>query len=99
MVRGMANGEGLPPLDFGGIDQVNAEFLAQHPNPTKEEALALIRENAPRSAAFARGLSDAQLDTTAHLVATGTDVSVQQVAEMLLVGHPLLHAEAISKAR
>jgi hypothetical protein len=99
MVQAMADGQPFAPVTFDQIDQMNAEFPSQHADCTKDETLGLIRQNGPASVAFVRGLSDEKLDRKVSLAVGLPEMSVEQVIEMLLVGHPAGHVQSILNAR
>lgn len=99
MVQALASGTVMDPISFDQIDQMNAAFHAEHSACTKDEALAAITENAPIAAATVRGLSDEQLDMPVDLAVGVPRMNLEQVIEMLLIGHPNDHRAAIEKAR
>jgi hypothetical protein len=99
MVQAMADGQPFAPVTFNQIDQMNAEFLSQHADCTRDETLALIRQNSPASVAFVRNLTDQQLDHKVSLAVGLPEMSVEQVIEMLMIGHPAGHMQSILNAR
>jgi len=99
MVKGMTDGAAMEPVHLADIDAMNAQSHSEHANCTKAEALDLARTNSPMAVAMVRGLSDEQLDRKAKLALELPEMTVEQVAEMLLVGHPAGHTESIVKAR
>jgi len=99
MVKGIASGAPFEPVERGSIDERNADFLKAHPNPTMAEAIEMARTNSPAAVQMVAGLTDAELDRQAALLVGMPPASVEQVIEMLLVGHPSGHREAIVQAR
>lgn len=95
IVQAIANGEKLPPMTMADIDQNNSGQVKEHANRTREEALGLIRTNAPAATQMVRGFSDEQLDRKASLLIGMPEMSVAEVIEMLLVGHPTGHIQSM----
>jgi DinB superfamily len=98
MLQGLVKGVKLPPMTMADIDEQNASLLKEHEGCTKQEALEMIRTNSPASMQFVRGLSDADLDRKVSLLTDAPEMTIEQVAEMLLVGHPTGHAQSITNA-
>jgi hypothetical protein len=99
MVQAMASGAEMPAVTFEQIDQINADFHSQHAQCTKQEALDLARANSPGAAEMVAGLSDAELDREVNLAAGLPPMKVEQVVEMLLIGHPTNHRASVVNAR
>jgi hypothetical protein len=99
MVKGLAAGESFQPVSFAQIDQINAAFHAEHSGCTKAEALDAARTNSPAAMALVAGLSDTELDREVKLATDLPPLKVEQVVEMLLIGHPTGHKESIVNAR
>jgi hypothetical protein len=99
MVQGLASGQTLPPMTMADIDQQNAGQHQEHAGATKEQALSLIGESSSASAQMVRGLTDAQLDRKAALLTGMPELSIEQVIEMLMIGHAAGHTDSIRKAR
>jgi hypothetical protein len=99
MIQGLANGVGLPPMTMADIDQQNAGQLAEHSGCTKEQALELLKAGSPASVQMVRGLSDEQLDRKVSLLTGMPEMSVEQVIEMLMIGHAAGHTASIKNAR
>lgn len=99
LVKSIAAGQPNQPITFDQIDQMNALFHGQHANATKQDAVDMVRANSPAAVAMVKGLSDAELDRTTTLAVGMPPASVEQIVEMLLVGHPTNHMESIRKAR
>lgn len=98
MLQGLVNGVKLPPMTMADIDQQNAGQLKEHEGCTKQETLEMLRTNSPASMQFVRGLSDADLDRKVSLLTDVPEMTIEQVAEALLVGHPTGHAQSITNA-
>jgi hypothetical protein len=99
LVQGIATGATVPPLDMEALDSLNAEHAVQSANCTKEETVALLQASGTVAASMLRGLSDAQLDTTATIPLMGPDpVTAAQLAEDILVGHMNMHLDSLRSA-
>jgi quercetin dioxygenase-like cupin family protein len=92
-----AAGHPHPPLPPGKLDEMNARHAAEFANVTKEETLALLRENGARAAETYRRLSDAQLALMVTL-AEGYTVSVADVVERHGIGEIEGHGAYIRDA-
>jgi uncharacterized damage-inducible protein DinB len=91
-VQAIASGEQLSPPD---VDARNAEHAAEHPNPTKEETLALLREEGAQAAAVIRGLGDEGLDESIDVPGRGS-MSAAQVVEAVQIGHVNMHLPSLT---
>jgi len=98
LAQAVAKGEALPPLSMEALDQRNAQHAKDHADCSKDEVLGMIRQNAPNVVSAIRGLSDEQLDRTAHFAPMGRDISAQQVIEMIVIGHVQQHLGSIKTA-
>jgi len=98
LAQTVAKGEALPPLSMEALDQRNAQHAKDHADCSKDEVLGMIRQNAPNVVSAIRGLSDEQLDRTAHFAPMGRDISAQQVIEMIVIGHVQQHLGSIKTA-
>ena len=99
MVKGMADGQPFAPTTMDQIDAGNAEMAKANAGCTKAETIDLIKNSASAAASMARSLSDEQLDRTVTLLEGMPAMTVEQVAEMLLVGHAAGHTASIVNAR
>jgi hypothetical protein len=99
LAQRLADGDPGPTMTMAMIDQHNAQQAQEHVNVTKDEVLALLRDNGAQVAAGLRGLSDAQLERTGLVPAFGPDpISAAQWIEMVVLGHIGMHAPAIEAA-
>jgi hypothetical protein len=60
--------------------------------------LSILREGGTPIAEYVAGLSDAELDRTAHLSLTGGDISTQQFVEMVIVHSSSEHLSSAKAA-
>ena len=99
LVELVATGGEVPPITMEMIHAGNAQHAQEHANCTREEVLEILRRDGRAAADKLRGLSDEQLDRTASMAfAGGAEMSAAQLAEMILIGHPVQHLESIKAA-
>jgi uncharacterized damage-inducible protein DinB len=91
-------GEPLPDLNFDTINQMNAQHAQQHADCTKQEVLTILRERGSAIAASVGGLTDADLDRTAHLALIGGDISTQQFIENIIINSGGEHLSSMKMA-
>jgi hypothetical protein len=100
ILQGIAEGQPFTPTTRAAIDEGNAAMNKQHGSTCqKAETIDLINSSAPGAAQMVRSLSDAQLDRKVTLLEGMPEFTVEQVIEMLFVGHPNRHRESITNAR
>lgn len=85
LARRMVAGEPLPELTSESIDQMNARHAANHAQCTRDEVLKALRENGSAIADFLAGISDADLDRSAHLFAAGGEMTTEQVVKVVII--------------
>jgi hypothetical protein len=95
LVQMLAAGQ-APPITQVQIDQGNAQHARDAANCTKEETLAMLRENGRSAAAAVRSLSDEQLGQAGTVF--GNPMTAQQGIEMILIGHVQAHSASIKQA-
>jgi uncharacterized damage-inducible protein DinB len=99
LVELVATGGEVPPITMEMIHAGNAQHAQEHANCTREEVLELLKRDGKAAADKLRGLSDEQLNRTASMAfAGGAEMSAAQLAEMILIGHPVQHLESIKAA-
>jgi DinB superfamily len=95
-----ANGKPIPdwaPKSAGDLDKLNAEIAARNAGRGREDAFDMLRSNAAKVTSQLKSLSDDQLDRQFTLP-IGGEFSVEQIAQMMLIGHIGMHAPSIQKA-
>ena len=97
-VKMIVAGEAIPEITMEVIDQMNAQHAREHAHCTQEEVLTLLRENGSAFAGYLEGLSEADLDRTGYLAATGGDVSAQQLIEMFILQSGGEHLDSMKAA-
>ena len=99
LVAAVANGGQAPALTAAMLDAKNADDLSRHGTCSKQEALDTLRQNGTAVADAIRRLSDEQLDRAAVLeLFGGQSLSVQQLIELVLVGHARQHLASMQVA-
>jgi uncharacterized damage-inducible protein DinB len=98
MARPLAEGAPLPSISRDQVNAINAENATNRAAATKEEALAVLRENGANVIAFLRGLSDDDLDRSAVLPMSGHEMTAGAFIERIIIGHPRQHLESMRQA-
>ena len=97
-VRMIVAGEAIPEITMETIDQMNAQHAREHANCTREEVLGLLRKNGSAFASYLEGLSEADLVRTGYLALIGSDVSAQQLIEMVILQMGGEHLDSMKAA-
>lgn len=97
MVKAHANGRGQP-VSFATLHQMNAEHAKQFVNANKDEVLELLRSGGAIAAATLRGLDDDQLTRSGQFADGMPPLTVQQMIELILIGHVQAHGTSIKNA-
>ena len=96
LVAAVANGQQVPALTAAMLDAKNADDLSWQATCSKQEALDALRQNGMVVANAIRRLSDDQLGRSAVLeLFGGAPMNVQQLIELVLVGHARQHLASI----
>ncbi len=94
LVQALSTGTAGPPVDVEAINAANAEHMEHFANATKDEALALLRQNGATAKAVIEALTDEQLAREGRLVLYGDrPVTARMVIEGRLLGHPRSHLQ------
>ena len=97
--------DGLPPpsttaTSWDEINAMNAAQAKEHAACTKQDALDIIRRDTPGAAAMTRALIDLQLDRRNPPMMQGMpELTVEQFAEFVLIGHLSEHTESMISVR
>ena len=94
LVQVVAKGQPLPGLTMEQIHENNAKHAKEFAGVTKAETLTLFKANAANASSMVRGLSDAELDRSATLLA-GRSMTAAQVVEGILINHVNEHLGSI----
>jgi len=95
LVHLVAKAQPLPGLTMEMIDAGNAKHAKEQANVTKAETLALLKSNGAKTSALVRGLSDAELDRSASVLAGMPAVTAAQAIEGILISHVREHLGSI----
>ena len=95
MAQAAATGGPMPPITMDILNQMNAEHAKNFSGVSREETIALLRDNTKAAAAVVRGLSDEQLAGKAMLP-LGMELTAEQIVQNVLVGHLVGHGESIA---
>ena len=98
ILKTVASGKAMPPFTMAMLDEGNAKHAREFANCTKDETLALHKKGAAAAASAVRGLSDAELDRSATLMAGMPVMTAQQIVEGILIHHVDEHLGSIRKA-
>jgi hypothetical protein len=76
------------------LDKANAEAAKQNANCTKDECLSELRQGGVAAASMLKGLSDEHLARTGTITG-GRQMTAEQVAQFILIGHPQEHLKSV----
>jgi hypothetical protein len=85
----LAGGEPVAGVTWDTVHGINAAHAREHDGVTKQEALALLRQNSAAAAAAIRALSDAELDRAAP-VSLNADAPL--TCQFFLEDHAVRHS-------
>ncbi len=92
----IAGGKAVTHISWDDVAGINAEHAHAQNSVTKEDALALLRQNSRVAAAAVRTLTDEQLDSAAPFsLSYGAPVTAQFVIEDHALRHPWHHLARI----
>ncbi len=96
LLKPIIAGQALEPFGADAFNEDNAKQAAANAALPRDQVLSLLRDHGAMAAAYLRGLSDEDLDRTMVMPVFGPEpVTVQHVIEMVLIGHPLDHAQSL----
>jgi hypothetical protein len=98
MVKSAATGSPMPEFTMDKLNQANADHAKECADVSREETLALLRQNTAPAADLVRGLSDDQLSRKTKLPIGDMELTAEQIIENVLIGHLTTHAASISAA-
>ena len=94
--RTIASGTSMADVTWDVIAQLNAGHARDNAEPTKEETLALLKQNSRAAAAAVRSFTDEQLDQAAPFgLSYNATVTAQYVIEDHALRHPWHHLARI----
>ena len=83
-----------PSISLADVDEINAKHARDNAAVSTSETLDLMRTNGAVLAERLHNISDDQLDHTAGEFG-GNELSVTQVIEYIIIGHPASHLASI----
>ncbi|HEY7122913.1 MAG TPA: DinB family protein [Ktedonobacterales bacterium] len=97
LIAAILAGKALPehPADSHPERDYNEWYTQQFATRTKDEALALLRQNEAAGLRLIEGLQDADLDKTAPASSERKPVSVQRIIEHILINHAQEHLKSL----
>ncbi|HLZ72704.1 MAG TPA: DinB family protein [Dehalococcoidia bacterium] len=97
LVQAHAGGQGQT-VSFAALNAGNAQHAKEFAGASKAEVLELLRSGAASAAGIVRGLSDEQLARTGQFADALPPMPVQNMIEMILIGHVQGHGASIQNA-
>lgn len=91
VIKPVVAGEERPPLDPEALHAWNAQAAQIYATASKDLAREVLAQHAPPVIAFVRGLSDEQLDTTFEAIFRPGPISIADMINGGLIGHPRGH--------
>jgi len=99
LALGVADGRAIAGVTWDAVHEINATHAREHADTTREEAIALLRQNSALAAAAIRELQDEQLDRAAPIsLYSDTTLTCQFFLEDHAVRHSYHHTAAIRRA-
>jgi hypothetical protein len=86
-------------VDMDLLNELNDRHARERANVTRDEAVNGLRDGAAKAVEIIRGIDEDALDRTTTMAAMGgQEVSAQQLAEMIFIGHIGMHSGEIRAA-
>jgi hypothetical protein len=99
LALGVADGRAIAGVTWDAVHEINATHAREHAGTTREEAIALLRQNSALAAGAIRKLQDEQLDRAAPIsLYSDTTLTCQFFLEDHAVRHSYHHTAAIRRA-
>ncbi len=95
LVQLAAQGQPVPHRTMDMVHERNAQHAKEHAGVGKAETLTLLKANGANAAKIVRGLSDAELDRSATVLAGVPPMTTAQVIERILINHTDEHMGSI----
>jgi hypothetical protein len=95
LIHLVAKAQPLPGLTWDIINANNAKHAKEKAGVTKAEALALLKTNGEKTSTLIRGLSDAELDRSASVLAGMPALTAEQAIDGILINHVNEHMGSI----
>jgi hypothetical protein len=95
LIHLVAKAQPMPGLTMNMINANNAKHAKEQANVTKAAALAVLKANGEKASGLVRGLSDAELDRSASVLAGMPSMTAAQAIEGILINHVHEHLGSI----
>jgi len=92
------NGEKFPAMTMEQITENANRHAVEHAECTKSEVLDILRKQGRKIVEFAESLDDSQLDKAGYLPALGSEISVENFMETVILQGAKGHFESIRAA-
>jgi hypothetical protein len=89
LVKVLASGQPVTGVDWEVVDQMNAEHAEAQANCTREETLALLRQNSASAVEAIKALTDEELDSAARI---SLHWDAPLTAQYFIEEHPISHS-------
>ena len=91
-------GEKFPEMTMEQIVEMANRHAREHADCAKSEVLDVLRDQGRKIVEFAEGLEDSELDKTAYLPALGSDITVEQFIENVILRGGNEHFQSMKTA-
>jgi uncharacterized damage-inducible protein DinB len=98
LARNIIAGQALPDLTSEQIVEMANAHAREHANCTREEVLAVLREQGAKALAFVAELKDGDLDRKGHMKVFGGEFTVQQLIERVIMRSAAGHLASMQAA-
>ena len=95
LIHLVAKAQPMPGLTMDMINANNAKHAKEQADVTKAAASAVLKANGEKASGLVRGLSDAELDRSASLMAGMPSMTASQAIEGILINHVHEHLGSI----
>jgi hypothetical protein len=91
-------GEKFPEMTMEQITENANRHAREHAECSKSEVLDILRDQGRKIVAFAGGLEDSELDKTGYLPALGSNITLEQFLETVVLQSANEHFQSIKTA-
>jgi hypothetical protein len=98
LIGDAAAGSPHPPMPPGKLNEINDRHAVAFANATREETIALLRENGSAAARVYRGLTDEQLSRTTTPIEGGPALTLAALIEAMAIDEIERHGGFIRDA-
>ncbi len=97
LIGAVTQGQAVPTISLEALHEMNARHARDYADAGQAETLDALRRDGDGLARVVRGLSDEQLGLTTPVFG-GREMSVEQILERVVIGHPRQHLASIHAA-